>query len=96
MDRSRVEIRPTKCPRDSPADVYQCDPKENLAEWDDDRFWAEFGSRVNGNGFEPKEGTVIEMWFDRSSTSSNRYAGRATSFAPATPHTPHRPPVPRA
>jgi p-hydroxybenzoate 3-monooxygenase len=39
---------------------FQCDPKENVAEWDDDRIWAEFRSRVNGNGFELKEGPVID------------------------------------
>ena len=39
---------------------FQCDPKENVADWDDDRIWAEFRSRVNGNGFELKEGPVIE------------------------------------
>ncbi|MDV7237598.1 FAD-dependent monooxygenase, partial [Listeria monocytogenes] len=39
---------------------FQWDPKENVAEWDDDRIWAEFRSRVNGNGFELKEGPVID------------------------------------
>ncbi|MFC8522332.1 4-hydroxybenzoate 3-monooxygenase [Pseudarthrobacter sp. NPDC057230] len=39
---------------------FQCDPKENVADWDDDRIWAQFRSRVNGNGFELKEGPVIE------------------------------------
>ena len=39
---------------------FQCDPKENVADWDDDRIWAEFRSRVNGNGFELKEGPVID------------------------------------
>jgi p-hydroxybenzoate 3-monooxygenase len=39
---------------------FQCDPKENVADWDDDRIWAEFRSRVNGNGFELKEGPVME------------------------------------
>ncbi len=39
---------------------FQCDPKENVAEWDDDRIWAEFRRRVNGNGFELKEGPVID------------------------------------
>jgi p-hydroxybenzoate 3-monooxygenase len=46
-----------------------------VAEWDDARIWAEFCSRVNGNGFEPKEGTVIEMWFDRSATSATPPCG---------------------
>ena len=31
---------------------FQCDPTENVAEWDDDRIWAEFRGRVDGNGFE--------------------------------------------
>ncbi|MCA4133480.1 4-hydroxybenzoate 3-monooxygenase [Arthrobacter sp. M4] len=39
---------------------FQCDPKENVGEWDDDRIWAEFRRRVNGNGFELKEGPVID------------------------------------
>ncbi|UKA71070.1 4-hydroxybenzoate 3-monooxygenase [Arthrobacter sp. FW306-06-A] len=39
---------------------FQCDPKENVADWDDGRIWAEFRSRVNGNGFELKEGPVLE------------------------------------
>ena len=39
---------------------FQCDPQENVADWDDDRIWAEFRSRVNGNGFELKEGPVID------------------------------------
>ena len=39
---------------------FQCDPKENVAEWDDERIWNEFRGRVNGNGFELKEGPVIE------------------------------------
>jgi p-hydroxybenzoate 3-monooxygenase len=38
---------------------FQCDPQENVADWDEDRIWAEFRSRVNGNGFEVKEGPVI-------------------------------------
>jgi len=39
---------------------FQCDPKENVADWDDERIWSEFRRRVNGNGFELKEGPVIE------------------------------------
>ena len=39
---------------------FQCDPTENAADWDDDRIWAEFRKRVNGNGFELKEGPVLE------------------------------------
>lgn len=39
---------------------FQCDPRENVADWDDDRIWSEFRKRVNGNGFELKEGPVLE------------------------------------
>src|SRR4029453_14342545 len=39
---------------------FQCDPKENVADWDDERIWAEFRKRVNGNGFGLKEGPVID------------------------------------
>ncbi|WP_285241331.1 4-hydroxybenzoate 3-monooxygenase [Pseudarthrobacter sp. MEB009] len=39
---------------------FQCDPRENVQDWDDDRIWAEFRSRVNGNGFELNEGPVID------------------------------------
>lgn len=39
---------------------FQCDPKENVQDWDDDRIWAEFRNRVNGNGFELNEGPVID------------------------------------
>jgi len=39
---------------------FQCDPTENAADWDDERIWAEFRKRVNGNGFELKEGPVLE------------------------------------
>ena len=39
---------------------FQCDPKEDVANWSDDRIWDAFRSRVNGNGFELKEGPVID------------------------------------
>ncbi|WP_332759526.1 4-hydroxybenzoate 3-monooxygenase [Pseudarthrobacter sp.] len=39
---------------------FQCDPKENVGEWDDERIWSEFRKRVNGNGFELNEGPVLE------------------------------------
>ena len=39
---------------------FQCDPRENVQDWDDDRIWAEFRNRVNGNGFELNEGPVID------------------------------------
>ncbi len=39
---------------------FQCDPKEKVADWDEERIWAEFRTRVNGNGFELKEGRIID------------------------------------
>ena len=35
---------------------FQCDPKEDVADWDDEMIWTEFRKRVNGNGFELREG----------------------------------------
>jgi p-hydroxybenzoate 3-monooxygenase len=39
---------------------FQCDPREKVAGWSDERIWAELRSRVNGNGFALKEGPVID------------------------------------
>ncbi|MFF2242597.1 4-hydroxybenzoate 3-monooxygenase [Arthrobacter sp. NPDC058130] len=39
---------------------FQCDPNEDVNNWDEDRIWDAFRSRVNGNGFEVKEGPVID------------------------------------
>ena len=39
---------------------FQCDPNEDVNNWDEDRIWDAFRSRVNGNGFELKEGPVID------------------------------------
>lgn len=39
---------------------FQCDPSEDANSWDEERIWDAFRSRVNGNGFEVKEGPVIE------------------------------------
>ncbi|MET3810541.1 4-hydroxybenzoate 3-monooxygenase [Arthrobacter sp. UYEF3] len=39
---------------------FQCDPGEDVANWSDDRIWEAFRRRVNGNGFELKEGPVID------------------------------------
>jgi p-hydroxybenzoate 3-monooxygenase len=39
---------------------FQCDASENVADWDDEMIWTEFRKRVNGNGFELKEGPVLE------------------------------------
>ena len=41
---------------------FQCDPNEDVANWDERRSGTEFRSRVNGNGFELQEGPVIERW----------------------------------
>ncbi len=39
---------------------FQCDPNEDVSNWSEDRIWEAFRSRVNGNGFELKEGPVID------------------------------------
>ena len=39
---------------------FQCDPNEDVNNWSEDRIWDAFRSRVNGNGFELKEGPVID------------------------------------
>ncbi|NUU32728.1 4-hydroxybenzoate 3-monooxygenase [Arthrobacter sp. C9C5] len=39
---------------------FQCDPGEDVTNWDDERIWEAFRSRVNGNGFQLKEGPVID------------------------------------
>ncbi|MCU1531556.1 MAG: 4-hydroxybenzoate 3-monooxygenase [Arthrobacter sp.] len=39
---------------------FQCDPSEDVHNWSDERIWETFRSRVNGNGFELKEGPVID------------------------------------
>ena len=39
---------------------FQCDPGESAAGWDDERIWATLRERVNGNGFELVEGSVLE------------------------------------
>lgn len=39
---------------------FQCDPDEDVRNWSEDRIWDAFRSRVNGNGFELKEGPVID------------------------------------
>jgi p-hydroxybenzoate 3-monooxygenase len=39
---------------------FQCDPGEDVRNWTDERIWEAFRSRVNGNGFELKEGPVID------------------------------------
>ncbi|MFI9508835.1 4-hydroxybenzoate 3-monooxygenase [Nocardia sp. NPDC052566] len=37
---------------------FQCSPTEQVDAWDDDRIWSEMRKRVNGNGFELKEGPI--------------------------------------
>ena len=39
---------------------FQCDPNEDVNNWSEERIWDAFRSRVNGNGFELKEGPVID------------------------------------
>ncbi|MEA5455962.1 4-hydroxybenzoate 3-monooxygenase [Sinomonas sp. JGH33] len=39
---------------------FQCDPATNLAGWTDEQIWEQLRVRVNGNGFELKEGPVID------------------------------------
>lgn len=39
---------------------FQCDPGEKGAAWSDEEIWAELRRRVNGNGFEVKEGPIVE------------------------------------
>jgi p-hydroxybenzoate 3-monooxygenase len=39
---------------------FQCDPNEDVNNWSEERIWEAFRSRVNGNGFELKEGPVID------------------------------------
>lgn len=39
---------------------FQCDPAEDAADWSDERIWAELRARVNGGGFELKEGPIIQ------------------------------------
>jgi p-hydroxybenzoate 3-monooxygenase len=39
---------------------FQCDPDEDVNNWSEERIWDAFRARVNGNGFELKEGPVID------------------------------------
>ena len=75
---------------------FQCDPNEDVDDWDEDRIWDAFRSRVNGNGFELKEGPVIDktvLKFRSFVHAPMRYGKLCSS--PATPPTPSRPPGPR-
>jgi 4-hydroxybenzoate 3-monooxygenase len=38
---------------------FQCDPTEDVADWSDDRIWAELQARVGANGYVLKEGSII-------------------------------------
>jgi p-hydroxybenzoate 3-monooxygenase len=37
---------------------FQCDPAEDVADWSDDRIWAELQARVGANGYTLKEGPI--------------------------------------
>lgn len=39
---------------------FQCDPGEDASTWSDERIWEELRTRVNGNGFELKEGPITQ------------------------------------
>ncbi|WP_077488783.1 4-hydroxybenzoate 3-monooxygenase [Sinomonas mesophila] len=39
---------------------FQCDPTTNAADWTDEQIWEQLRARVNGNGFELKEGPVLD------------------------------------
>jgi p-hydroxybenzoate 3-monooxygenase len=40
---------------------FQCDPHDNVANWSDDRIWAEFRARLaTHDGWTPREGPVIQ------------------------------------
>ncbi|MGW5877907.1 4-hydroxybenzoate 3-monooxygenase [Nocardiopsis terrae] len=39
---------------------FQCDPTEDAQAWSDDRIWTELRTRVNGNGFELREGPIFQ------------------------------------
>jgi p-hydroxybenzoate 3-monooxygenase len=37
---------------------FQCDPNEDVADWSEDRIWAELQARVGANGYSLKEGPI--------------------------------------
>jgi 4-hydroxybenzoate 3-monooxygenase len=37
---------------------FQCDPKENVDDWSDDRIWEELQARVGANGYTLQEGPI--------------------------------------
>lgn len=39
---------------------FQCDPTTNPADWTDEQIWEQLRLRVNGNGFELKEGPITD------------------------------------
>jgi p-hydroxybenzoate 3-monooxygenase len=40
---------------------FQCDPTENVADWSDDRIWAELQARLAGrDGFQLQEGPIVD------------------------------------
>jgi p-hydroxybenzoate 3-monooxygenase len=39
---------------------FQCDPADSVDNWSDERIWEELRARVNGNGFELREGEIFQ------------------------------------
>ena len=39
---------------------FQCDPGERVENWSDDRIWAEMHARLDGDGWEVKEGKIFQ------------------------------------
>jgi p-hydroxybenzoate 3-monooxygenase len=74
----------------------QVRPDEDIAEWPDDRIWAELQRRLAADGFTLTEGPILE----KSVTGMRSYVVEpcttASSSSPATPPTSCRPPAPRA
>ena len=76
---------------------FQCDPNEDVADWDDGPIWDEFRKprqrqRLRAQGRRRSS----TRWSCRSAASSTSPCATATCSSPATPRTPCRPPAPRA
>ena len=39
---------------------FQCDPNDKIDNWSDDRIWSELQARVEGDGFQLKEGEIFQ------------------------------------
>jgi p-hydroxybenzoate 3-monooxygenase len=39
---------------------FQCDPKDSVDNWSDDRIWAEMHARLDGDGWQVKEGKIFQ------------------------------------